>query len=115
MFGFGIPDVPEITAEKVWDDVQKKKSIIILDVRTPHEYTRGNIKGSVNIPLDSVAEGVEKKFSDKNKTYYVYCLSGSRSVFAVDQMIKLGYKNAKSMTSGLLAWRAKGFPLTSPS
>lgn len=108
-----MPDVPEISAEEAWNGIQKKEKIIFLDVRTPHEYSRGNIKGSANIPLDTITEGFEKKYPNKNKTYYVYCLSGSRSVVAVDAMIKMGYKNVFSMTSGLLSWRSKGYPLTS--
>ena len=115
MFGFDVPSVPEVAVEEVWEALQKKKKIVLLDVRTPHEYTRGNIQGSVNIPVEKVKDGVAKKFPNKNSTIYVYCLSGSRSVMAVATMSKMGYKNVFSMTSGLLSWRAKGFPLTQPA
>lgn len=113
MFGMDMPDVPEITAEKAWEALQKKR-IILLDVRTPHEYSRGNIKGSVNIPLDSVREEVETRIPNKKETIGVYCLSGSRSVVAVNMMMKMGYKAVFNVTSGLLAWRAKSLPLSQP-
>jgi len=42
---------------------------------------------------------------------FVYCLSGSRSVHAVDVMVKPGYTNVFDMEHGLLGWRAKYFPV----
>ena len=48
---------------------------------------------------------------NKSKTIYVYCLSGSRSNVAVETMVQLGYKKVFSMTSGLLMWRSKKYPL----
>jgi rhodanese-related sulfurtransferase len=111
MFGIGIPTVPEIDAKEVYDNLQGKKGIALVDVRTAQEYRRGSIEGSINIPLQELSEKIESKISDKNKTVYVYCLSGSRSIVAVDQMIKMGYKNVFSMKSGLLAWRANQLPL----
>ena len=115
MFGLGGSDVPEIDAQKVYADIQVAKDIVIVDVRTEQEFSRGNIKGSINIPLQELMQKIESKMPDKNKTIYVYCLSGSRSIVAVDQMIKMGYKNVFSMKSGILAWRANQLPLEQTS
>lgn len=112
MFGIHQPSVPEIDAEKVFEAISSKKDFVLLDVRTPQELLRGKISGSINVPVDEIGEKVESIAPDKNKTTYVYCLSGSRSEVAVGQMIKMGYKNVFSMTSGMLAWRAKKYPLT---
>ncbi len=115
MLGNGTPDIPEIEAQKVYDDRKIKKDIVLLDVRTEHEYTRGHIEGSVNIPLQDLPEIIEDKIPDKKSIVYVYCLSGSRSIEAVTQMKKLGYKNVFSMISGLLAWRMKQLPFLMPT
>lgn len=111
MFGLG-ESVPEVEATTVMDSISKKEKVGLLDVRTPQEYSRGNIRESVNIPVEKVSEDVEEAFPDKELTIYVYCLSGSRSVVAVSQMIKMGYKNVFSLTSGLLSWRSKQYPLS---
>lgn len=49
----------------------------LVDVRTPGEFMSGHVKGSVNIPLDSVSTHFSK-FKNKNNII-VFCHSGSRS------------------------------------
>lgn len=110
MFGFN-SQISEVDAEDLKKALDEKSEGIVIDVRTPGEYGRGNIKGSINLPVDEVAAKIEKILPDKDKAIYVYCLSGSRSTQAVEIMMKLGYKNVFSVKSGLLAWRAKHYPL----
>lgn len=112
MFGFNQPVVPEIEASKVHEALENNEDVIIIDVRTPQEFSRGKIVGSINVPVDLVESKIEESVTDKNKTVYVYCLSGARSNMAVDAMVKKGYSNVYSMTSGLLSWRAKQYPLS---
>lgn len=102
---------PQITADEVYKAISDKMDIILLDVRTPAEYSKGKIEGSINIPVDTVSSEVASILPDKNKTVYAYCLSGSRSDIAVNAMIQLGYTHVFSMTSGLLMWRSKKYPL----
>jgi rhodanese-related sulfurtransferase len=109
MFDLSQPKVPTISAKEVKAALDSNVPCILLDVRTPGECARGIIKGALTIPVDQIAGQVETAIPNKAATIYVYCLSGSRSVFAVDAMIKLGYTSVFSMTSGLLAWRAEGF------
>lgn len=110
MFGFGnkVPSVNTGTLKKALDE---KSDLTLLDVRTAEEYVRGHIKGSINLPLNEIAYNIQKFIPDKNKTIYVYCLSGSRSNQAAGTLSKLGYKNVFNVESGLLAWRASHFPL----
>ncbi len=49
----------------------------LVDVRTPAEFEGGHVKGSVNIPLDSISFQLEN-FRDK-KNVIVFCRSGNRS------------------------------------
>ena len=51
---------------------------VIIDVRTPQEFAGGHIKGSKNIPLDSL----QKRFVEiriMNKPVITVCKSGMRS------------------------------------
>lgn len=110
MFGLG-PKVPSVQVEDLKQALDNKSDISIIDVRTPEEYSKGKIKGSINLPLDTVKDNIESIIPDENKTIYVYCLSGSRSAIAVDLMQKIGYKNVFDVKSGMLAWRAKQYPV----
>ena len=49
----------------------------LVDVRSPGEFAEGNVKGSVNIPLDQVQNQLAK-FKDK-EYIVVFCRSGNRS------------------------------------
>lgn len=99
----------QISADEVKASLDSGAGVFLLDVRTAGEFVRGKISGSVNVPVDEVPQKIESVIPNKNQTIYVYCLSGSRSVIAVEAMMNLGYKAVFNMTSGLLAWRAKGF------
>jgi rhodanese-related sulfurtransferase len=108
---FNDPELPQVTAEDVKKALDEKEQCILLDVRTPAEYQRGKIEGSINVPVDMVEDEILSVIPDKSAKIYVYCLSGSRSIAAVFAMIKLGYTNVFDMSHGLLAWRAKYFPV----
>jgi rhodanese-related sulfurtransferase len=101
---------PQITVNEVYKAMNEKADIVLLDVRTPGEYNKGKIEGSINIPVDNISSNVMTSLPDKNKIVYVYCLSGSRSNIVVETMVQLGYTNVFSMTSGLLMWRSKKYP-----
>jgi rhodanese-related sulfurtransferase len=107
-----MPSTPHISAEEVNQAIANNSDIVLLDVRTPGEYQKEKIAGSINIPVDEVAAKVESMLPDKSKTIYVYCLSGARSDIATDLMTQLGYTKVFSMTSGLLMWRSKKYELT---
>lgn len=57
-----------------------KKGAQIVDVRTPNEFSGGHIKGSINIPLDSLQQNLKKL--KKEKSVITCCASGMRSASA---------------------------------
>ena len=54
---------------------------IILDVRTSGEFSTGHIKGSINIPVNSLSKNLAK-LKAKNKPIITCCASGMRSASA---------------------------------
>jgi rhodanese-related sulfurtransferase len=67
-----------------------KQGAIIVDVRSKNEYAGGHIKGSVNIPLDTLSRNL-LKFKDKNKPVITCCASGMRSASAKNIFKANGY------------------------
>lgn len=58
-----------------------EKGAVIIDVRTVGEFQQGNIKGSKNIPLDTLSSKIEE-IKKINKPIIVCCQSGMRSAQA---------------------------------
>jgi phage shock protein E len=58
-----------------------KNGAIIVDVRTSGEFGSGHIKGSVNIPVDSIKSKVAD-LKKKGKPVITVCRSGARSGMA---------------------------------
>jgi phage shock protein E len=75
--------------------IQMEKSIkegaFLVDVRTPAEFAEGHVKGSTNIPLDQVANQLDK-FKEKEQII-VFCRSGNRSGQAKMILEQNGFKN----------------------
>ncbi|MGM0580378.1 MAG: rhodanese-like domain-containing protein [Bacteroidota bacterium] len=87
-------------------------SKIVLDVRTAREYAEGKIADSENLDVlktDLFTTSIEEL--DKDKTYYVICRSGSRSLKAANQMKEAGFKNVINITGGMQAWEDENFPV----
>ncbi|MEG6567585.1 CoA-disulfide reductase [Thermoanaerobacterium saccharolyticum] len=83
-----------------WDevkDIDLSKSLI-LDVRTDLEYQLGNIKGSINIPVDELRENLHK--IPKDKDIYVYCQVGLRGYIACRILMQNGFKSVKNLSGG---------------
>jgi rhodanese-related sulfurtransferase len=58
-----------------------KQGAVIVDVRSPLEYASGHIKGSKNIPLDTLKDHLEE-IKNYNKPVITVCQSGMRSATA---------------------------------
>lgn len=78
---------------KISENINDETDTYIVDVRTADEYSAGHIKGSVNIPLDSI-DDIDYSKSSK---IIVYCRSGARSSEALSTLISMGYTNVFDM------------------
>ena len=63
---------------------------MILDVRSRAEYTSGHVKGSVNIPLDQLANNLNR-LKSKEQAIITCCASGMRSGSAKSYLKSQGY------------------------
>lgn len=83
---------------------------ILLDVRTPGEYSEGHLAGALNIDWRGSNFDAEVAKLDKSKTVFVYCLSGGRSASAASAMRNMGFKQVYEMQGGMIKWRSEGLP-----
>jgi len=84
-----------------------KKTVSLIDVRTPGEFNWFHIDGAANIPdLLSNVEGFKGKRVDE--PVIVICMTGHRSPMVAYQLKKRGYKQVYNLTWGMLAWKLFG-------
>ena len=96
----------------VTDAVARREAgAFILDVREPDEWVEYHMPESTLIPLGELEARVQEVPQDKEVV--VVCRSGNRSKSGREILLKAGFTQVTSMTGGLTAWRAQGFPTVS--
>lgn len=102
------PDVPAMHPDEVSvQDMKRaledpKSGIKVIDVREPDEYQIAHVNGVPLIPLGTLPQRFTEL--DPNQALYVHCKSGMRSLKAVQFLKEQGFKYAKSVKGGILAW-----------
>lgn len=92
------------------EKLSQNPSAPILDVRTPEEFSKGHLQHAINYDWSSSNFQNQIANLDKNKPVFVYCLSGSRSQSAADEMRSLGFKEVYELKGGFISWRAANLP-----
>ncbi|MBI5460478.1 rhodanese-like domain-containing protein [Methanobacterium sp.] len=84
---------------------------VLLDVRTPGEFSESHIEGAILLNYQSPDFRNKVQELDKNKTYLVYCRSGMRSSGCASTMNALGFENIYNISGGIMEWQRQGLPL----
>jgi phage shock protein E len=101
-----------VTSTETLSLLEKEKDIIILDVRTPGEFSAGHLKNAINIDVHQPDALAQINKLDKKAKYLVYCRTKNRSGVVVNNMIQNGFKNVYQMTDGYSVWSSNGLPFT---
>ena len=70
---------------------------IVIDVRTPDEWSAGHLEGTKNIEWQDILN--IKHSVNKDEQIYLYCRSGNRSGRATQILIDAGYSNVTNAGS----------------
>lgn len=102
-----MPDV--LPFETTPRDVKKRlddgESILLVDVREPHESAVARIEGADLIPMRTVPARIAKlEELAEGATLVVYCHHGVRSASVVDYLRKQGIDGVQSMAGGIDRW-----------
>ncbi len=105
--------IEDITPQEAFTLIQNNQNnpdFVIIDVRTPGEFTEEHIENATNIDFYSETFREMLNTLDKNKTYLIYCRSGGRSGSALDIMAELSFEEVYNILGGILSWEAEGLP-----
>ncbi len=89
--------------KEIWDNDQ---SIQILDVRKASEFYSQHLPTAINGPLDYINDSMT--LIDPNKTYYVHCAGGYRSMVFISILKARGYENLVDVAGGFTAILGSG-------
>jgi rhodanese-related sulfurtransferase len=90
------------------NQTESDTNAIIIDCRTVSEWDEGVIENALLLDLfDSQRFMDEVEKLDKDKSYYVYCRSGVRSVTACQILESVGIKNTFNLLGGIMSWQDK--------
>lgn len=110
--GASVENINAGTAAALIEKNQSNPDFIILDIRTPKEFSAGHIAGARRIDFYANSFAQEFRSLDRNKTYLVYCRSGNRSGQLMQAVEKMDFKSVYNMKSGLVDWVGQGYKLT---
>jgi rhodanese-related sulfurtransferase len=84
--------------------IEHRDDVVILDVRTPHEYEQlGHIPGAWLLPVDLIASA-PALLPEDGREVLVYCEHGVRSVAAAQWLVAAGIPNIVNMSGGMSRW-----------
>jgi len=98
--------VTSITAGELAAAKEANKEINILDVRKQSEFDSEHVKDAVNASLDYVNESMQ--LVDKEKTWYVHCAGGYRSMIFISILKARGFHNLIDIKGGFKALKETG-------
>jgi rhodanese-related sulfurtransferase len=83
---------------------------MILDVRTPGEFSAGKIEGATLLPIDSLPGSLDTIADRKETTILVYCAVGARSAAASKFLANNGFTRIVDLQGGIVGWQNAGLP-----
>ena len=95
--GLDVDQITSITTDEL-SEIMKKEKINVLDVRKKSEYQSEHIEDAENTPLDFINDSMAH--IDKDKTYYVHCAGGYRSMIFTSILRARGYDNLIDVKGG---------------
>lgn len=82
---------------------QSTKNAVLLDVRTPGEFSSGSIRGARNINCLAPDFVDRMRALPKDSVYFLYCRSGARSGNACATLRNMGFE-VYNLSGGIGAW-----------
>ncbi|MHA2283910.1 MAG: FAD-dependent oxidoreductase [Promethearchaeota archaeon] len=106
------PPISNISIEELYERLETEdEPPLLIDVRTPQEYSSGHIKNTKMIPLGELLNNTDVINEYKDKEIISICHSGSRSMMAAQILARVGFKDIRNLTGGVMLWRRKGYPV----
>lgn len=81
-----------------------EQGALLVDVRTPLEFSEGHVPGALNIPLEELERRLAE-LGDGRRAIVLYCRSGRRSADAARRLRARGYQDVHDL-GAMANWEA---------
>lgn len=107
--GMPIESLSPISAQGLKQQLDKRNSSRVVDVRTPEERSQGHIAGSRHVPMSDILAG--SLDMPKEGELILVCGTGYRANIVASRLKQDGFSHVHSLAGGLTAWQSAGYSL----
>ncbi len=104
--------IPEIAPAEAL--ALQRRGAALLDVREQEEVAQGSPPEAVRLGRGFLELRIEEQLPDLERTVLVLCGGGTRSLFAAEDLVRLGYRDVRSVAGGFNRWKNESLPLEVP-
>jgi rhodanese-related sulfurtransferase len=104
--------IPEVTPREAL--ALQARGAVLVDVREADEIAQGTPPGALRLGRGFLELRIEQAVPDPQRPLVLMCGSGTRSLFAADDVARLGYRSVSSMAGGFTRWKHEGLPVEQP-
>ncbi|ROR34759.1 molybdopterin-synthase adenylyltransferase MoeB [Inmirania thermothiophila] len=105
--------IPEVTPREALALVERQGAVLV-DVREPDEVAQGSPAGAARLGRGYLELRIEEVAPDPDRPVLTLCEGGIRSLFAAEDLMRLGYRDVRSVAGGFTRWKSEGLPFEIP-
>lgn len=107
----GSSDPYSMTTKELLRRLGTEDAPILLDVRSPWEYSAGHIPGAFNLEDRQVPYRIDDLMQLKDREIVVYCAVGPRARLVEGLLKQEGFTNVKHLIGDFSGWQRNGHPI----
>ena len=104
--------IPEISPKEAL--ALQARGATLIDVRESDEIAQGTASGALALGRGFLELRIEEAVPDLGRAIVAMCGTGIRSLFAAENLTRLGYESVYSMAGGFARWKVDGLPVEVP-
>lgn len=116
------PQVAELFPWDLREELEAGKPLLLIDIREPYEFSAMHIAGSINVPRGILETACEYDYEEtvpelaaaRDRDVVLLCRSGNRTLLAGAVLQQMGFRNVRSLRTGLRGWSEFEQPLVAP-
>ena len=102
--GLPLTRILQVSASELHERITRGEAITIVDVRTPNEWARDHIDGSIHVPVGEIPGRAGDLRRDR--LLVTICEGGYRSSLAASLLVRAGVAAVANVSGGMAAYRA---------